>query len=277
MIKVFVDSGSSIKQDEKEKFDVEILPLRILLGDKEYLDGIDLSMDIFYDALINQNLFPKTSLPSLGEAEQRIKSCVENGYDVMILTISSAISGTYNTLRMLFASEPRVRVIDTKTAVGGMRILVNEINKYRDKSLDFVEEKLTALIPRLKVVAVPETLDYLQKGGRLSKSAWAVGSILQLKPLISLDSTDGKVKVLGKAMGKRRAMEAVAKALVDFECDENYEIVPSYTYGRGNLDTLIAMTDKKYHAQMTDYDNLDPAIACHWGPNAYGYIFVSKK
>ena len=277
MIKVFVDSGSSIKQYEKEKFDVEILPLKILLGDKEYLDGIDLSMDIFYDALINQNLFPKTSLPSLGEAEQRIKSCVENGYDVMILTISSAISGTYNTLRMLFASEPRVRVIDTKTAVGGMRILVNEINKYRDKSLDFVEEKLAALIPRLKVVAVPETLDYLQKGGRLSKLAWAVGSILQLKPLISLDSTDGKVKVLGKAMGKRRAMEAVAKALVDFECDENYEIVPSYTYGRGNLDTLIAMTDKKYHAQMTDYDNLDPAIACHWGPNAYGYIFVSKK
>ena len=277
MIKVFVDSGSSIKQDEKEKFDVEILPLKILLGDKEYLDGIDLSMDIFYDALINQNLFPKTSLPSLGEAEQRIKSCVENGYDVVILTISSAISGTYNTLRMLFASEPRVRVIDTKTAVGGMCILVNEINKYRDKSLDFVEEKLAALIPRLKVVAVPETLDYLQKGGRLSKSAWAVGSILQLKPLISLDSTDGKVKVLGKAMGKRRAMEAVAKALVDFECDENYEIVPSYTYGRGNLDTLIAMTDKKYHAQMTDYDNLDPAIACHWGPNAYGYIFVSKK
>ena len=277
MIKVFVDSGSSIKQYEKEKFDVEILPLKILLGDKEYLDGIDLSMDIFYDALINQNLFPKTSLPSLGEAEQRIKSCVGNGYDVMILTISSAISGTYNTLRMLFASEPRVRVIDTKTAVGGMRILVNEINKYRDKSLDFVEEKLAELIPRLKVVAVPETLDYLQKGGRLSKSAWAVGSILQLKPLISLDSTDGKVKVLGKAMGKRRAMEAVAKALVDFECDENYEIVPSYTYGRGNLDTLIAMTDKKYHAQMTDYDNLDPAIACHWGPNAYGYIFVSKK
>ncbi len=277
MIKIFVDSGSSIKQEEKEKFGVEILPLRILLGDKEYLDGVDLSMDIFYDALISKDLFPKTSLPSLGEAEQRVKSCVENGDEVVILTISSGISGTYNTLRILFASEPKVRVIDTKTAVGGIRILVNEVNKYRDRSLDFIEEKLTELIPRLKVVAVPETLDYLQKGGRLSKSAWAVGSLLQLKPLISLDSSDGMVKVLGKAMGKRRAMEAVAKSLVDFECDENYEIVPSYTYDRGNLDMLIGITDKKYHSQMTEYDNLDPAIACHWGPNAYGYIFVSKK
>ncbi len=277
MIKIFVDSGSSIKQDEKEKLGVEILPLKILLGDREYLDGIDLSMDIFYDALINKDLFPKTSLPSLSEAEEKVKTCVENGDEVIILTISSGISGTYNTLRMLFASEPRVRVIDTKTAVGGMRILVNEINKYRDRTLDFVEEKLLALIPRIRVVAVPETLDYLQKGGRLSRSAWAVGSLLQLKPLISLDSTDGKVKVLGKAMGKRRAMEAVAKALADFDCDENYEIVPSYTYNKENLDGLIAMTDEKYHAQMTDYDNLDPAIACHWGPNAYGYIFVSKK
>ena len=277
MIKIFVDSGSSIKQDEKEKLGVEILPLKILLGDREYLDGIDLSMDIFYDALINQNLFPKTSLPSIGEAEKLVKTCVENGDEAIILTISSGISGTYNTLRMLFASEPKVRVIDTKTAVGGMRILVNEINKYRDRSLDFVEEKLMALIPRIKVVAVPETLDYLQKGGRLSRSAWAVGSLLQLKPLISLDSTDGSVKVLGKAMGKRRAMEAVAETLKSFDCDENYEIVPSYTYDEKNLDLLIAMTDEKYHAQMTDYDNLDPAIACHWGPNAYGYIFVSKK
>ena len=277
MIKIFVDSGSSIKQDEKEKFGVEIFPLKIMLGDKEYLDGIDLSMDIFYDALINQNLFPKTSLPSLGEAEEKVKSCVENGDEVIILTISSGISGTYNAFKQFFASESKVRVIDTKTAVGGVRILVNEINKYRDKSLDFIEEKLNALIPRLKVVAVPETLDYLQKGGRLSKSAWAVGSLLQLKPLISLDSSDGKVKVLGKAMGKRRAMEAVAKSLVDFDCDENYEIVPSYTYNEKNLDQLIAMTDKKFHSQMTEYDNLDPAIACHWGPSAYGYIFVSKN
>lgn len=277
MIKVFVDSGSSIKQEEKEKFGVEILPLKILLGNKEYLDGIDLSMDIFYDALINKDLFPKTSLPSIGEAEKMVRSCIENGDEVIILTISSAISGTYNAFKLFFASEPSVRVIDTKTAVGGMRILVNEINKYRDRSLDFVEEKLLELIPRLKVVAVPETLDYLQKGGRLSRSAWAVGSLLQLKPLISLDSTDGTVKVLGKAMGKRRAMEAVAKALVDFDCDENYEIVPSYTYNEKNLDQLIAMTDEKYRSQMTDYDNLDPAIACHWGPNAYGYIFVSKK
>ena len=74
MLRIFVDSGSSIKQEEKDQCGVEILPLHITLGNKEYLDGVDLSMDIFYKALIEENLFPTTSLPSLGEAEEQVKA-----------------------------------------------------------------------------------------------------------------------------------------------------------------------------------------------------------
>ena len=128
-IKVFVDSGSSIKQEEKEKYNVEILPLKILLNDKEYLDGIDLSMEVFYDELINNKKFPKTSLPNLSECEEKVLECVNNGDDVIVLTISSGISGTYNAMNLLFQDNDKVTVIDTKTAVGGIRILVNEINK----------------------------------------------------------------------------------------------------------------------------------------------------
>lgn len=275
MLRIFVDSGSSIKQEEKAQHCVEILPLRITLGNKEYLDGIDLSMEIFYKALIEDKLFPTTSLPSLGEAEERVTAYTNQGDDVIILTISSGISGTYNTLKMLFAENPKVRVIDSKSAVGGMRILVEEINRHKEESLDELEARLLALIPRIRVCAIPETLDYLQRGGRLSKTAWAVGSMLQLKPLISLDSSDGSVKVLGKVRGLKKAMQALAEYLKKCACDPNYPIVPSYTYNSENLDSLIAMTDAKYHAQMIAYDNLDPAIACHWGPNAFGYIFVA--
>ena len=99
MIKIFVDSGSSIKADELEKYNVEILPLKILLDDKEYLDSVDLSMETFYSAIIDQNIFPKTSLPSLDDAEKRVNDYVNKGYDVIILTISSGISGTNNALK----------------------------------------------------------------------------------------------------------------------------------------------------------------------------------
>jgi len=277
MLRIFVDSGSSIKQEEKEQYGVEILPLHISLGGKEYTDGIDLPMDVFYHALIEEKQFPQTSLPSLGEAEERITAYTDLGDDVIIITISSGISGTHNTLKMLFADNPKVKVIDSKSAVGGVRILVEEINRHRDETLDELEQRLLNLIPRLRVCAIPETLDYLQRGGRLSKTAWVFGSVLQLKPLISLDSTDGSVKVLGKVRGVKKAMQALAAYLDKCDCDPNYPIVPSYTYNSANLDALIAVTDKKYHKQMLAYDNLDPAIACHWGPNAFGYIFVAGK
>lgn len=271
MIKIFVDSGSSIKKDEREFYNVEVLPLQILLKDKTYLDGENLSMDVFYKALIKDNIFPKTSLPRLEEAEERVNQCVREGHDVIILTLSSGISGTYNALKMLFEGNPKVRVIDSKTAVGGMKILVREANKYRNETLDFVEEKLNALIPRIKVLAVPETLAYLHKGGRLSTAAWAVGTLLKVKPIIELKHTVG---VAGKSIGLKSAMKFILSALET--CDTNYPIVPSYTYSTENLDELISKTSQQYQDIMTEKDNLDPAIAAHWGPNAFGYIFVEK-
>ena len=274
MLRIFVDSGSGIKQDEKKHYNVEIIPLKILLGDKEYRDGIDLSMDFFYSQLIDEGLFPKTSLPSLDETEKKIMKYVEQGDDVIILPISSGISGTYNTFRIMFEDQPNVRVIDTKVAVGGVRILVEEVNKYRDKGLDFIEQKLNELIPRIRVAAIPETLEYLHRGGRLSKTAYVAGSLAQVKPLITFD--DGSVKVLTKAIGLKRAMMTLVK-LLETECDPNYSIVPSYTYSNKNLVDLIKMVDHKFLPSMTHQDNLDPAIACHWGPNAFGFIFVRKQ
>lgn len=277
MLRVIVDSGSSIKQNEKEKYNVDILPLKILLGGKEYLDGINLDINVFYNALIKDKQFPKTSLPSLLETEELVNKYTEGGDDVIILTISSGISGTYHTLKTHFAENRLVHVIDTKTAVGGVRILVEEINRHREDGVDCVIERINALIPRIKVIAIPDTLEYLHRGGRLSRAAWVFGSILQLKPLITLDSDDGKVKVLGKERGRHRAMQELARQLEGLECDTQYPIVPSYTYSASNLDTLISMTDEKYRSAMIEYDDLDPAIACHWGPNAFGYIFVGKN
>ena len=277
MLKIFVDSGSSIKETEKEHYGVDILPLRLTVGGKEYRDGIDLSMDEFYHKLIDENEFPHTALPSLGDAEEKVHAALAAGHEVLILCFASGLSGTYNVFYSLFEGEERVRVVDTKTAVGGIRILVEEANRHREEGLDSVVKRILALIPRIKVVAVPDTLTYLHRGGRLSRTAWAIGSVLQLKPLITLDHESGKPTVMGKARGKQRAFLAVAKSLADFRCDESYPIVPSYTYDAANLDTLLSVTDERYKAQMTAYDNLDPAVACHWGPSAYGYIFVMQE
>lgn len=275
MLKLLVDSGSSIKLDECEKYNIELIPLNILLGDKEYLDGINLSMEEYYNFLIKEKKFPKTSLPNLAEIEDRVNKYVDEGYDVAILTISSKISGTNNAIRMLFEGNKKVKVLDSCMAVGGMRLIVDEINKYRDKSLDEIEEKVNALIPRIKILAIPETLEYLFRGGRLSKMEWIIGSILKIKPIIGFKN--GKVTVLAKKIGLKNGIKYIADSLNTMDCDENYDIIPSYTYSKKNLEVLKSMTDEKYFKQMKVDDELEPAIGCHWGPNAFGYIFVSKK
>ena len=272
MIKVFVDSGSSIKQYEKELYNVEILPLKILLNGKEYSDGIDLSMDNFYDQLINHKQFPKTSLPSLTFVEEEVKKAVKDGDDVIILTISSGISGTYNAMNLLFEDEEKVHIIDSETACGGIKILVKEINKYRDLGIKVVLEKVKALIPRIRAYAVPETLAYLHKGGRLSAVGYTAGTLLRIKPVIKLQN---KVSVAEKSIGIKRAMVGILKKLE--MCDPNFPIVPSYTYKEDNLIELISKTDEVYKNAMIEFDNLDPAIAAHWGPNAFGYFFVVKE
>ena len=172
---------------------------------------------------------------------------------------------------MLFEDEPKVKVIDSKTAVGGMKILVHEINKYRNESLEFVVNKVNKLIPKIRIFAVPETLAYLHRGGRLSTAGFAAGTILGIKPIIELRNI---VSVASKTIGLKKAMNYIISKLN--LCDTNYPIVPSYTYSTENLDVMISKTDKVYQDIMIEKDNIDPAIACHWGPNAFGFIFASK-
>ena len=275
MLRIFTDSGSSIKREETEALGVELIPLKILLGDEEFLDGVDLELDYFYDKLINDKIFPKTSLPALDDLKQKVDEYVKNGDEVLIITISSEISGTNNAINLLFSGYKGVRVFDSKMAVGGLRILVEEANKYRNESIDYVVDKLNDLLPRIKIMAIPETLDYLFKGGRLSKTEFLIGSLLKIKPVIGFKH--GKVCVVAKRLGLNNAMRYLAESLVEFDCDENYQIIASYTYNKNNIDRVIDMISDKYKPLVKTYDNLDPAIACHWGPNAFGFVFVSKR
>lgn len=275
MLKVIVDSGSSIKQEEKEKYNVDIIPLRYMMGDEEYLDGKDISTEEFYELLIEKKYFPKTSLPNLEDVQNMVDSYTKAGDDVILITISSGISGTFNVFTQMFKEYKNVRVIDSKSAVGGIKLIVKEINKMREKSLDEIVESVNKLIPRIRVFAIPETLNYLLRGGRLSKKDWVVGTLLKIKPIITIKH--GFVKVASKAIGLKKSMLNLVELLKTQKCDKNYPIIPSYTYNKENLDKLIEMTDDEYKAQMEEYDNLDPVIASHWGPNAFGYIFVGEE
>lgn len=275
MLRIVVDSGSSIKLDEREKYQVDILPLRVQMGEDEFLDGVDLSVDEFYNRLINLKEFPKTSLPSLEHAQELVEGYTKQGDEVLIITISSGISGTFQTLKMLFADNEKVTVFDSQMAVGGVRFLVEEARKYENEPMEVIVEKLDALVPRIVTAAIPETLDYLLAGGRLSKLSWMLGTMLSIKPVIGF--VESKVTVLVKKRGLKQAMKQIVELALEDKCDPEYGIIASYTYNKENVDQVIQMSPPEIQAMVKVYDNLIPSIACHWGPNAFGYIYVKGK
>lgn len=275
MLRIVVDSGSSIKLHEKEQYGVDILPLRVQMGQDSFLDGVNLSVDEFYDRLINLNEFPKTSLPSLEEAQKLVEDYTNQGDEVLLITISSGISGTYQTMKMLFEENEKVTVFDSQMAVGGIRFLVQEARKYEKEGMDVIVEKLNALVPRIVTAAIPETLDYLLAGGRLTKLSWMLGTVLSIKPVIGF--VDSKVTVLSKKRGMKQAMNQIVKMAVEDNCDPEYGIIASYTYNKENVDQVIKMSPPQVQDMVKAYDNLIPSIACHWGPNAFGYIYVKGE
>ncbi len=274
MLRIIVDSGSSIKQEEKEQYQVDILPIRVQLGEQDFLDGVDMDINAFYEELMKLEDFPKTALPSLTDAEELVENYTTAGDEVLIITISSQISGTYQALKMLFEDNEKVTVFDSQMAVGGIRFLVQEARKYKNESMEVIVDKLNQLIPRIVTAAIPETLDYLLAGGRLSKASWMMGKLLSIKPVIGFH--DGKVSVLAKKRGLSQSKKYIADLVNENGCDPEYGIIASYTYNKKNIDEVVEMTGLEIQKQIAAYDNLIPSIACHWGPNAFGYIFVKK-
>ncbi len=275
MLRIIVDSGSSIKQEEKEDYGVDILPVRIQLGEEFFSDGIDLDSHTFYAKLACKKDFPRTSLPSLDQARALAEKYTDAGDEVLVITISSEISGTYQALRMLFSDNPKVTVFDSRLAVGGVRFLAEEARRHDKESMEEITARLNRLIPRIVIAAVPETLDYLLAGGRLSRTEWMMGSLLAIKPVIGFEG--GRVEVLTKKRGLKQSMQYIAGLLEKERCDASYGIIASYTYDRKHLETLIGMTNPKMQEFIQVYDDLTPSIACHWGPNAFGYIFVKEE
>ena len=275
MIRLIVDSGSSIKPEEKEKYGVDyIIPIRVMLGEDDYLDGVNLDNDVFYDRIINDKVFPKTSLPPLVDVEDIVEEYTKQGDDVIILSMASGISGTYNALRLTFEDNEKVHVIDTISAVGGVRILANEINKYRDsKSVDELCQMVEELKKRIVIYAIPETLLYLHRGGRLSKVEYILGSVIGIKPIIGI--ADNKVKMLGKGIGLVRTMKKISEDVMK-DYDSAYPVVAEYTFKNDNLIKLINRTDESFTKNIIAEDNLSYAIAAHWGPNAFGFVYIKK-
>lgn len=280
MIKVVVDSASDIDLSEAESYGITLLPMEVKFEDEEFLDGVNLTHRRFFEKLIEYDDIPKTSQIN----EFRFKNCfsdlTKNGDKVIVITISSKLSGTYNSACKAAKEVGNVFVIDSLNATIGERILIELCLKLiaDGKSVEEVTEILEKKKHDIKLLALVGTLKYLQKGGRISKTVAFAGELLNVKPVVSV--IDGEVKLIGKALGSKKANNLLDRLInesggIDFNLP--------YAVAYSGLDTS---TLDKYLSDSSDHWQnktekiprymIGSTIGAHVGPGAIAVAFFRE-
>lgn len=273
-IAVLTDTCADIPPELARERGITVLPLRIGYAEGEYQDGVDITPEDIYRRMPDE--VPKTSLPTGESILAAFDSIRRAGYEKAIaLIFSSGISGTYNAVRVLAADYEglEIAVFDTKTASLGLGAIALQVAEYIDQGMGW--DALLARIPRLiqetTIFFSLDTLEYLQKGGRIGLVTCVAGSMLQIKPIISF-APDGQLASVGKVRGRAKSIEDLARrvrelvprgrpytmAVADGGCPEDVE----------TLKTLLApeIAGSRHFYQGT----IDCTLASHVGPHLIG-------
>lgn len=281
MVNIITDSAADFEPDELKRLHISCIPLRISFGDNEYCENINLSKDKFYHLLENAEEFPKTSQPSPSDLENVFKSAQARGEETVAIMLSSALSGTYQSTVMIknnLAYE-NCYVIDGLTATGGQRILVEYAVRLRDKGKTAKEiaKAVSLLRSRVTLYACMDTLEYLHKGGRISGTAYTIGTIGNIKPLVHI-TKEGCVEIPKKTMGMKRGIDYLCQSLNSEKPDNHFPVYVMYTQNRKNGELLAEELKKHgYKISPNHIINVGAAIGSHIGPNACGIVYISEK
>ncbi len=273
-IAVIVDSGSDINTHQQKQYNIYSLPLRIMIEDKEYIDGVDISREELFSQIDTENI--STSLPSGEDILKTFEGLKEEGYTKAIaITISSGLSGTHNVIRNLTQDIDGLEtfVLDTKNISLASGYLAIEAAKMIEKGQSFEEIKtsLQNSLHKSKVFFTVGTLDYLIKGGRIGLVAGTVANALNIKPIIACND-EGIYHTVAKTRGYKRVLKNMIKEAHKFlEDSKDYSVTILNANTEEDLDELKAFAQKHLeHASSIEVSNITPALAIHTGPEAIG-------
>lgn len=278
MIRIIVDSSADYTCDEIKEKQMTLVSLNVNLDEKNYLDGVDITRDQLYEWLMESNGFPKTAQPSPEIFAKHFEEAKSAGDDVICILLSSALSGTCQSAHLAknMADYDNIHIVDSLSATHVIRFIADKACQMRDagNSVEEIIPVLEDLKGRAKVIAAVDTLEYLCRGGRVSRAAATIGNLANLKPIITVNP-EGEVVVLSKCVGKNKSMSYILNALQEYELDESYPIYSIYSYGMENcisLEAKIVNAGYLIHSRQ----QVGATIGCHVGPGAFGVLFVHK-
>ena len=279
-VKIIVDSTADLVPQAAER--VKIVPLSIRFGDREFIDGVTIDSRKFYEMMVESDALPTTSQANPGVFAEAFGEAVEAGHEVVCVTCSGKLSGTYQSA--VIAAEEflgRVHVVDSRTIALGSAILVQYALELVDRGYDAQEIawKLMQKREKVRLIAMLDTLEYLKKGGRISKTVAFAGGLLNIKPVICIE--DGEIRMLGKARGSRQGNNLLVQEIqkaggVNF----GKPLLLGYT---GLSDTLlrkyIADSEALWQGNVEELpvSIVGSVVGTHAGPGAVAVAFFSAE
>ncbi len=283
-VKIIIDSASDIKVAFAEQQNLGFAPLRTILAGTEYRDGIDIVPDEFFEKLEANKEVARTSQVNVGEFAAMFEEAVNAGDDVVVITISSGLSGTYQSAVVAAADYPgRVYVIDSLSATAGEQVLIERAIKLRDegKSAAEIFAELDEMRKKARLFVRLETLEFLKRGGRISKTSAAVGGLLNIMPILTLNG-EGKLETVGKARGIKMSHKMLNDSIrscggIDF----TKPVVITYAgdLADGTVQKYLEDSRDIYgdHVEQITIGQLGCVIGTHSGPGAIVVSFVPAE
>lgn len=277
-VRIIVDSSTDVSEKYREK--IQFVPLTVRFGDKEYLDGVEISKHQFYEMLVESDALPTTSQATPAAFAEYLESVASAGDSAVVITLSSKLSGTYQSAVLAAEDYPNIYVVDSQSVAIGTGVLAQYAVELAQQGMgaEEIAQELTQQREKVCVVALLDTLEYLKKGGRISKTVAFAGGVLNIKPVVTIQ--DGAVALIGKARGSRNGNNLLVEKIreaggVDFE----RPVLLGYT---GLSSALLEKYVDDSKALWADHvDKLDGCLLCsvigtHAGPGAVAVAFFRK-
>lgn len=280
MVRIITDSAADFEPRELESLNITCIPLTVSFGSEEYQENVNLDKTRFYELLAASEEFPKTAQASPQILMDLFESAEAAGEEAIYITLSSALSGTYQSAMAVknMVDGDNCYVFDGKNGTGGQRMVVERAVQLRDAGLNAKQiiAELESFRDKIVLFACINTLENLYKGGRISQTAYAIGSLAQIKPIIQVD-VEGRVMVPAKAMGMRKGMDMLCKRLELQPMDSDYPLYVMYTSDRTVAETLAQRLEEAgYVVPEERIIQVGAAIGTHIGPNACGLVYAQK-
>ncbi|CAI6023727.1 DegV family protein [Cohnella sp. JJ-181] len=273
------DSTSDIPLEMRERLGIEMVPLRVVFGEESYLDNVTLSPAQFYDKLKSASALPTTSQPSPAQFLEVYERLIAEGKSVVSVHLSSAMSGTYQSAtiaRSMLDDDSQVTVIDSKSASYGYGALVVAAAELaaRGASREEVAAEVLRLRKEMRLYFLVNTLEYLQKGGRIGKAAAVFGTLLNIKPILTIGD-DGVISPIDKVRGQKRAFARIVE-LLESELGAGAAIDLAVVDTPGDVeaaDDLVEVLRSRFDVKGFRRSEVGAVIGTHAGPGTVG-LFV---